>query len=318
MAKFNHIDVRGTKKVPSAFGNVFICSGAIGDAKTVTFPDGYLNGATPEPNLAFKAVFANGHNAANASSYLSLNGIVVVSNQNGVLAPIPIHAMTEGGSTVYKVLDANTALELYYTENYDGNSHPAFVVVGNPVVLSSSDYTIYANGQIGNEQVATVRSILSNNVPYGWLLCDATVRNKTDYPKLWGAIPSEFKNTTDNTFVIDLRETTLKGVGLTSKATIHYDSTGLTLGKFIGDRIQQHKHTDSGHTHSVKLLNPGVNAGGQFTVLATGGEDSTVTTKTGKAVLDNAVRLNNTLSTVRSGETTEVKAVGVNWIIKAM
>ena len=146
MAKFNHIDVRGTKKVPSAFGNVFISADSISAAKTVTFPDGYLNGATPEPNLAFKVVFANGHNAANASSYLSLNGVVVVSNQNGTLAPLPIHEMTEGGSTVYKVLDANTALELYYTEDYDGNSHPAFVVVGNPLVLSSSTYSIYANG----------------------------------------------------------------------------------------------------------------------------------------------------------------------------
>ena len=146
MAKFNHIDVRGTKKVPSAFGNVFISADSISAAKTVTFPDGYLNGATPEPNLAFKVVFANGHNASNASSYLSLNGVVVVSNQNGTLAPLPIHEMTEGGSTVYKVLDANTALELYYTEDYDGNSHPAFVVVGNPLVLSSSTYSIYANG----------------------------------------------------------------------------------------------------------------------------------------------------------------------------
>lgn len=146
MAKFNHIDVRGTKKVPSAFGNVFISADSISAAKTVTFPDGYLNGATPEPNLAFKVVFANGHNASNASSYLSLNGVVVVSNQNGTLAPLPIHEMTEGGSTVYKVLDANTALELYYTEDYDGDNHPAFVVVGNPLVLSSSTYSIYANG----------------------------------------------------------------------------------------------------------------------------------------------------------------------------
>lgn len=146
MAKFNHIDVRGTKKVPSAFGNVFISADSISAAKTVTFPDGYLNGATPEPNLAFKVVFASGHNAANASSYLSLNGVVVVSNQNGTLAPLPIHKMTEGGSTVYKVLDANTALEMYYTADYDGNQTPAFVIVGNPLVLSSSTYSIYANG----------------------------------------------------------------------------------------------------------------------------------------------------------------------------
>lgn len=189
MAKFNHIDVRGTKKVPSAFGNVFISADSISAAKTVTFPDGYLNGATPEPNLAFKVVFANGHNAANASSYLSLNGIVVVSNQNGVLAPIPIHAMTEGGSTVYKVLQANTVLELYYTADYDGNNAPAFVVIGNPVVLSSADYTIYADGHYAAESFYPIGSIYINAVDknpadilhFGtW---ERVAKNKT----IWGA-----------------------------------------------------------------------------------------------------------------------------------
>lgn len=175
MAKFSFLDIRGKKKVPSAFGNVFICSGAIGDAKTVTFPDGYLNGATPEPNIAFKVVFVNGHNAASASSYLSLNGIAVVSNQNGTLAPIPRHAMTEGGSTVYKVLDPNTTLEMYYTADYDGNQTPAFVIVGNPLVLSSATYSIYANGQVDYRGV-THRVVVTNN--YSQTVNDMTVDGK--------------------------------------------------------------------------------------------------------------------------------------------
>ena len=54
--------------------------------------------------------------------------------------------MIEGGSTVYKVVDPNTILNVYYTADYDGNGTPAFVVVGNPLVLSSSTYSIYANG----------------------------------------------------------------------------------------------------------------------------------------------------------------------------
>lgn len=315
MAKFNHIDVRGIKRVPSAFGNVFICSGATADAKTVVFPDGYLNGTTPEPNLAFKAVFPNGHNAANASSYLSLNGVVVVSNQNGTLAPIPCHAMTEGGSTVYKVLSPNTTLELYYTADYDGNQTPAFVIIGNPLVLSSSTYSIYANGQIGNEQVATVRAILSNNVPYGWLLCDNTVRNKADYPKLWDEIPLEFKNTANNTFVIDLREATLKGIGLTSKSSAHYNSTGLTLGQFIEDRFQ-------GHAAQLTVPNmqnsaPGGNMSspGATPFCWAGGVQQ------GELNMPSTWRINlkdNGYGTPRQGATTEVKSVGVNWIIKAM
>lgn len=168
MAKFNHLDIRGTKRVPSAFGNVFFCSGTTADAKTITFPDGFLNGTTPEPNLAFKVVFPNGHNAANASSYLSLNGVVVVSNQKGTLAPIPVHAMSEGGSTVYKVLDPNTTLELYYTADYDGNGTPAFVIIGNPIVLSSTDYAIYADGQkeclkVGAQYTSTIVTTYSTS-----------------------------------------------------------------------------------------------------------------------------------------------------------
>ena len=91
-----------------------------------------------------KVLFKNGHNASSASDNMTINGIPVVSNQNGTLLPIPIHEM--GSPAEYKVLDPNTTLEVYYTADYDGSQNPAFVVVGNPLVLSSSTYSIYANG----------------------------------------------------------------------------------------------------------------------------------------------------------------------------
>lgn len=125
-----------------AMSELVVASGTLSQAKTI--PLGYASDA----KLAFKVVFATGHNDATSADSLTLNGIAVVSNQNGTLAPIPHHAMAEDGSTVYKVLDPNTVLELYYTADYDGNQTPAFVIVGNPVVLSSSNYTIYADGQI--------------------------------------------------------------------------------------------------------------------------------------------------------------------------
>lgn len=323
MAKFDFLDIRGTKKVPSAFGNVFICSGAIGDAKTVTFPNGYLNGATPEPNLAFKVVFPNGHNAANASSYLSLNGVVVVSNQNGTLAPLPIHEITPG---TYSVLQANAVLELYYTESYDGNSHPAFIVVGNPVVLSSSDYTIYAGGKVGDGNIGDIKPRILTNIPYGWLLCNGQSVLRTAYPKLF-----EYFNTQtyDGVHTLlsrlgyvdithfnmpDLRESTLKGTGTTSKSSVHYDSDGLTLGEFIDDRIQTHKHNDSGHQHGIDFTPTGV-AGGPYSINQLGGTSSG-NTDTDYAILGAPVQIGT--SAIRIGETTEVKAVGVNYIIKAM
>lgn len=139
----------------SSFGNVLICSGGLTDAKTVTFPNGY----NLDSNLSFKVVFPNGHNCNNASTNMTLNDIPVVVNKYGTLIPLPIHTLREGGSTVYKSVQPNTVLEMYYTSNYDGSNNPAFVVVGNPTVLSSANYTIYADGQSSLDLVLPINSV---------------------------------------------------------------------------------------------------------------------------------------------------------------
>ncbi len=234
---------------------------------------------------------------------MTLNGVAVVVNQNGTLVPIPHHAMTEGGTTVYKVLQPHTVLDMYYTSNYDGKSTPAFIIIGNPIVLSSADYTIYADGSFKEGFCGDVKPWLSNAIPYGWLLCDNTVRNKSIYPRLWNVIPDKFKNTSNNTFVIDLREATLKGTGLTSKSSAHYNTNGLSLGEFINDRVQEHYHDilcEFG-ANANPDLNP---AKGTYCQVAGPFAFSRVPIT--------AINSNSG----RRGPTTEVKAVGVNWIIK--
>ena len=142
----------GTDIALAGAGNLFTVSGSLGGTKSLTLSDGFINNGAPEANLIVPLLFPNGHNDLGPSLYLEItvagvtNPIPVVSNQNGTLLPIPHHEMTEGGSTVYKVVDPNTILNVYYTADYDGNGTPAFVVVGNPLVLSSSSYAIYANG----------------------------------------------------------------------------------------------------------------------------------------------------------------------------
>lgn len=144
----------GTDIALAGAGNLFTVSGSLGGTKSLTLSDGFINNGAPEANLIVPLLFPNGHNDLGPSLYLEItvagvtNPIPVVSNQNGTLAPIPHHEMTEGGSTVYKVVDPNTILNVYYTADYDGSQNPAFVVVGNPLVLSSSTYSIYANGFI--------------------------------------------------------------------------------------------------------------------------------------------------------------------------
>lgn len=68
-------------------------------------------------------------------------------SKNGVLTDIFAHEIL---TNIWKYLQAYTVLDLIYLSDYDGNGNPAFIVKGNPILLSSSDYTIYANGY--NEQ----------------------------------------------------------------------------------------------------------------------------------------------------------------------
>ena len=127
------------------FNSVFVCDNGISVAKQVNFPNGW----TDDTNLSFKVLFKNGHNCADASTPMTLNGVAVVVNKYGTLIPLPIHEMDDGGTPIYKSLQPNTILEMYYTDNYDGADTPAYVIIGNPIVLSSADYTIYADGQMG-------------------------------------------------------------------------------------------------------------------------------------------------------------------------
>ena len=129
-----------------AFNHTFINTQSIDTTKTITFPIGYdVTDLTGQTNVSFKVVFVNGHNSTLVDlnpAPMTLNGVVIVSNQNGTLVPLPIHNI----DNTYKCLQPNTCLELYYTNNYDGDNNPAYVVIGNPVVLSSSTYVIYADG----------------------------------------------------------------------------------------------------------------------------------------------------------------------------
>ena len=127
----------------SAFNGTLICNQAVGSAKSVTFPIGY----NFDGQLSFKVLFVNGHNCVNSTTYMTLNDKPIKVYSHGTLANLPIHTMTENNTTVYKSLQANTILELYYDTSIN-----AFVVVGNPIVYSSSSFVIYADGDFVYKQ----------------------------------------------------------------------------------------------------------------------------------------------------------------------
>ena len=278
----------------SGFGNMFICDDAKADDKTIVFSDGY----SLDSNISFKVVFINGHEKL-TSDNLTLNGVAVVSNRYGTLIPLPVHEMIENiegtDTTVYKSLQGNTILELYYTNDYDGNNNPAFVVIGNPIVLSSPTYTIYADGTVGGGKIGDIFSYGGDVAPYGFLLCDGSAVSRTTYSDLFSVIKTYFgEGDGSTTFNIpDGREVVLKGAGLTGHTVgNHVSSTGLSLGEFIDDRVQSHTHTfgykserASGTAYWYNPL----------------GSDGTWTTNQNSG---------------RKGDTTEVKSIGVNFIIK--
>ena len=150
MAYLDNINTNSTDYAINSFANLLLASGGVTDAKTVTFPNGY--DVTDGSNMTLRVVFPYGHNG---QANMTLNGVDVVVNKYGTLIPLPYHNI----SSTYKSLQANTVLEMYYTSNYDGNNTPAFVIVGNPIVLSSDNYIIYADGKNVADTIYPVGSL---------------------------------------------------------------------------------------------------------------------------------------------------------------
>lgn len=201
----NSINNNGADYTLSSFGNIIVCSNDINDVKTVTFPNGFVD-TNPEPYLTFQVLFVNGHNCVDSTTYMTLNDYNVMVNKNGSLINLPIHKFTESSDVVYKSLQANTILNLFF----DGTQ---FVVIGNPIVLSSTDYIIYANGKVGDGNVGDYKAISSENIPYGWLLCDGREVSRTEYSALFNVIGTKFGNGDNiNTFnVPNLKDRFLQG-----------------------------------------------------------------------------------------------------------
>lgn len=292
----NSINNNGADYTLSSFGNIIVCSNDINDVKTVTFPNGFVD-TNPEPYLTFQVLFVNGHNCVDSTTYMTLNDYNVMVNKDGTLINLPIHKFTESSDVVYKSLQANTILNLFF----DGTQ---FVVIGNPIVLSSTDYIIYANGKIGDGDVGDYKAISSENIPYGWLPCDGRAVSRTEYSALFNVIGTSFGNgDTINTFnVPDLRECVLVGIGTRGSGVSTHDT--YNLGQFKDDQLQ-------GHKHAIELLFSINGAGRNGGLIGNGFKDNE-----NVKIFANDIFSNATNGSPRVGSTTHGKQLGVNYIIK--
>ena len=170
----------------------------------------------------------------------------------------------------------------------------------NDTLIPVAGATLYADTPVG-----FIGAFDAEEVPDGWLIFNGQTVLRSDYPDLWARANrnnqvgvGKFYGIGDGstTFTLaDLRETSLKGYGETSRSVgAHVKSGGLGIGEFLDDRLQGHTH---GANHILSTTINGSHVGGS-----------------GYYVFESLGFVPNT---GRSGPTTEVKAVGVVWAVKA-
>ena len=166
--------------------------------------------------------------------------------------------------------------------------------------------TLYADNPIGS-----IVPYGGATAPSGWLFCNGIQVSKTTYSELYAVIGDSFKGdkadpTSGNFYLPDLREVTLKGIGTNYAYGINNHGTIANVGGFIEDRVQDHVHDTfvngdlnypfgvrTGDYTNINYVNADPGSGAGWHVKA------------------------STITNGRHGATTEVKAVGVNYIIKA-
>lgn len=159
--------------------------------------------------------------------------------------------------------------------------------------------TFYADSPIGS-----ILPYGGATAPSGWFICDGTAVSRTTYAELFAVIGTSFGagdgSTTFN--LPDMRESVPKGAGLTGKTVgNHVKTDGLAVGEFIDDRVQEHKHYRFSADNNGSAY-AGTGGTGAWTPTSTVGEYGSET---------------GHIFDARHGATTEVKSVGVNYIIKA-
>ena len=156
--------------------------------------------------------------------------------------------------------------------------------------------------------VGTVIAVYSNKVPNGYLPCNGVAFDTAQFPVLYALLQDDHTP--------DLRECTLKGIGESGRTVgAHVKAGGLAVGEFVDDRIQNIKVDPDSESAGICAWTDGalIPANSPFTK---------TTPQTQWQPSSGAMGAFQSLGfdaskNVRAGATTEVKAVGVNWCIKA-
>ena len=167
----------------------------------------------------------------------------------------------------------------------------------NKILKLIAGGTLWADCPLG-----AINAFGGATAPEGWLLCQGQALSRTDYKDLFDVIGTSFGSGDGSTTfnLPDMREATFKGAGTTSKTVGAHNA--VNVGDFIDDRVQEHTHTEASNAYLINTASDGINT----LQLAQGG--------------GGYIKTGNYFTTAsnsgRKGTTTEVKAVGVNFIMK--
>ena len=160
--------------------------------------------------------------------------------------------------------------------------------------------------------VGAITMFGSATAPDGWLQCDGTAISRTTYSSLFTIVSTTFgAGNGSSTFNLpDFRGVFPKGAGTTNR-TAGKDANGNyytgTLGTYLQDKIQGHKHSMAGNTGGTAQY---VEPNGAFTATGAGTALQYFTLAVSFPTTD------GTNGTPRTGGTTEPQSLGVHFIIK--
>ena len=162
-----------------------------------------------------------------------------------------------------------------------------------------------SDARIGNP-LGTILAIYTTRCPVGYLPCDGSAYDTTQYPALYALLGSDH--------LPDLREATLKGIGLNSQGQSHL-TTALGIGDFLDDRLQNIKYDGDSFSSVANWTDGSISpANSPFITSNLSPSYSPASGQYGafKGLGFDASRV------ARTGVTTEVKSVGVFYVIKAV
>ena len=181
----------------------------------------------------------------------------------------------------------------------------AFYNVKNGNLTPVAGGTLYADCPVG-----TILAYGGATPPAGWFICDGTALNRTSFAELFSIIGTQFGSGNGSTTfnIPDMREMVPRGAGTQQLKTVG-NHNAKNVGEFQDDQIQDHWHRLSTGSSTIGLETTSVHA-----------KDSNIAilnSSWGQSHTADYALYGATISDTRTGNTTEVKSIGVNYIIKA-